>query len=117
MPVRIGRVSSREAERATLPIVATNAWAGTVTTASPVGSGKGGKSSPRSVRMWNVAEPETISTSCSDVRSSMVTSEAGSERTTSSVRRAGRTAVPSRWISALSGTRRPTSMSVARSST
>ena len=89
--MRIGRVSSREAERATLPIVSTNACAGTVTTASPDASGKGGKSSPRSVRMWNCAEPETISTSCSAERSSIETSEAGSARTTSSVRRAGTT--------------------------
>ena len=70
--MRIGRVSSREAERATRLIVATNAAAGTSTTFSPPGSGSGGKSSARSVRMWNVAAPETTSTSCSAGRSSNV---------------------------------------------
>ena len=96
MPVRIGRVSSRDAERATRLIVSTNAAAGTLTTVSPPGSGSGGKSSARSVRMWNVAEPERISTSCSAGRSSSVASLPGSERATSSSRRAGRTTVPSR---------------------
>ena len=114
--MRIGRVSSREAERATRLIVSTNAAAGTSTTFSPPGSGSGGKSSARSVRMWKVAEPETTSTSCSAGRSSNVASVPGSERATSSMRRAGSTTVPSRSTSALSGTRRPTSMSVARSS-
>ena len=51
MPVRIGRVSSRDADRATRLIVSTNAAAGTLTTVSPPGSGSGGKSSARSVRM------------------------------------------------------------------
>ena len=96
MPVRIGRVSSREAERATLAIVSTNAGAGIVTTWSPPGSGSGGKSSARSVRRWNVAVPATISTSCSAGRSSSETSPPGSWRTTSSSRRAGRTTCPSR---------------------
>ena len=67
MPVSTGRVSSREAHRATLLIVATNAAPGTCTRPSPSGSGNGGKSSSRSVRMWNVAAPATISTSCSAV--------------------------------------------------
>ena len=53
MPVRTGRVSSREAERATLRTVWTKASPGTWTR-SPSGSGKGGKSSERSVRMWKV---------------------------------------------------------------
>ena len=57
MPVSTGRVSSREAERATLSTVSTNAGPGTSTRPSPSGSGNGGKSSRRSVRMWNVAEP------------------------------------------------------------
>ena len=77
MPVRIGRVSSRDAERATRLIVSTNAAAGTLTTVSPPGSGSGGKSSARSVRMWNVAEPDRISTSCSAGRSSSVAVLAG----------------------------------------
>ena len=51
IPVRIGLVSSREAERATLAIVSMNGAAGTVTSASPACSGRGGKSSARSVRM------------------------------------------------------------------
>ncbi len=116
MPVRIGRVSSREADRDTRLIVSTKAFAGTVTTVSPPGSGSGGKSSARNVRMWNVAEPDSTSTSCSDGRSSSVASGPGSERATSSNRRAGRTTVPSRATSAFNGTRSPTSMSVARSS-
>ena len=87
--MRIGRVSSREAERATRLIVSTNAAAGTSTMFSPPGSGSGGKSSARSVRMWKVAEPETTSTSCSAGRSSSVASLPGSERATSSMQ-AGR---------------------------
>ena len=58
MPVRIGRVSSRDAERATRAIVSTNACAGQRDDGVPAGgSGNGGKSSARSVRMWNVAAP------------------------------------------------------------
>jgi len=117
MPVRIGLVSSREADRATLPTVSTNARAGTSTIVSPPASGSGGKSSARSVRMSNVADPDTISTSCSAGRSSSVTVAAGSERMTSSSNRPGRTATPGRATSAVKGTRRPTSMSVARNST
>ena len=116
IPVRTGRVSSREAEPATLSAVETNASADSSTADSVSGSGNGGKSSLRSVRMWKVALPETSSTSCSAERSSSDTPAAGSERTTSSSSRAGSTTVPSRAISASTGTRRPTSMSVARSS-
>ena len=47
----MGRVSSRDAERDTRAIVSTNAGAGIATTWSPPGSGSGGKSSVRSVRM------------------------------------------------------------------
>ena len=116
MPVSTGRVSSRDAERATLSTVSTNAGPGTSTRPSPSGSGKGGKSSSRSVRMWNVAEPATISTSCSEARSSSDTESPGSARTTSTSSRAGSTTAPSRTTSPSSGTRRPISMSVARSS-
>src|SRR3954466_6323990 len=56
MPVRMGRVSSREALRCTRVTVSTNAPPGTETTASPAASGKGGKSSARSVRMWEGGE-------------------------------------------------------------
>ena len=42
--------------------------------------------------MWNVAEPDTTSTSCSLGRSSSVAAPLGSARATSSSRRAGRTA-------------------------
>jgi hypothetical protein len=66
--------------------------------------------------MSKVALPALISTSCSAERNSSVTCAEGNERTTSRVRRAGSTTVPSRITSASSGTRRPTSMSVARSS-
>jgi hypothetical protein len=66
--------------------------------------------------MWNVAEPEVSSTSCSAARSSSDSSSAGRARTTSTSRRAGRTTAPSRTTSPSSGTRRPISMSVARSS-
>ena len=45
MPVSTGRVSSRDAERATLATVSTNAAPGTSTRPSPSGSGNGGKSS------------------------------------------------------------------------
>ena len=54
-----GRVSSREAEPATLSAVATNVSAGSEIALSGSGSGNGGKSSARSVRMWKVALPET----------------------------------------------------------
>ena len=117
MPVRIGRVSSREADRATRAMVSVKAGAGMVTIWSPPGSGSGGKSSARSVRMWKRAVPATTSTSCSAGRSSSETSPAGSWRTTSRSRRAGRTTVPGRSMVASSGTRRATSMSVARSCT
>ena len=73
MPVSTGRVSSCEAEFATFRIVSTNACAGTRTAPPSSGSGKGGKSSLRSVRMWNVALPAGSSTSCSAARSSSVT--------------------------------------------
>ena len=116
IPVSTGRVSSREAEPATFSAVETNASAGSETAESASGSGKGGKSSARSVRMWNVALPETSSTSCSAARSSSETCGEGSGRTTSSSSRAGRTTTPSRATSASTGTRRPTSISVARSS-
>ena len=66
--------------------------------------------------MWNVAEPPTISTSCSAGRSSSETCSPGSARMTSTSRRAGSTTAPSRTTSPSSGTRRPISMSVARSS-
>ena len=116
IPVSTGRVSSREAEPATFSAVETKASAGSSTAESESGSGKVGKSSERSVRMWKVALPETISTSCSAARSSRETPAAGRARITSSSRRAGRTIIPSRWTSSSRGTRRPTSMSVARSS-
>ena len=116
MPVSTGRVSSRDADRATFSTVSTNAGPGTWTRPSASVSGNGGKSSRRSVRMWNVAAPPTSSTSCSDGRSSSVTSSAGSARTTSTSSRAGSTTAPSRTTSPSSGTRRPISMSVARSS-
>ena len=114
MPVSTGRVSSREAERATREIVCTNASAGSVIRVSAVGLGSVGKSSVRSVRRWKVAGPQISSTSCSALRSSIVSSSAGSERATSSSRRAGSTAEPGLATSAFSGTRRPISMSVAK---
>ena len=49
IPVRTGRVSSREAERATREIVCVSASAGNVRRVSGYGSGRVGKSSPRSV--------------------------------------------------------------------
>ena len=53
MPVRIGRVSSRDAERATFATVSTNGGGGHRDAwSSASGSGSGGKSSARSVRMW-----------------------------------------------------------------
>jgi hypothetical protein len=67
--------------------------------------------------MWKRAGPQMISTSCSEERSSSVSGPDGSWRATSSMSRAGRTTVPSRSTWAMSGTRRPISMSVARSST
>ena len=63
-PVRWGRVSSREADRATRAMVSTKALAGTVSTPSSGASGSLGKSSGGSVRRWKRAEPETTSTSC-----------------------------------------------------
>ena len=77
MPVSTGRVSSREAERATREIVCTNASAGSAMRVSGDGAGSVGKSSARSVRRWNVAGPEISSTSCSAARSSSVSWSAG----------------------------------------
>ena len=116
MPVSTGRVSSREADRATRAIVCTNASVGSATRPSAEGAGSLGKSSARSVRRWKVAGPQISSTSCSAARSSSVTVSEDSERATSSSRRAGSTADPGRDTSALSGTRRPISISVASSS-
>ena len=94
-PVRCGRVSSREAERATRLIVSTNAATGRASV-EPPGSGSFGKSSSGSVRRWNFAVPETTSTSCCDERYSSESSSFGSDRTTSSRSRPGTTASPSR---------------------
>ena len=115
MPVRIGRVSSREAERATLAIVSTNAGAGIDDLGSPPGSGSGGKSSARSVRRWKRAVPATISTSCCRAQlerhvvagqlADDVEQQARREDDVARARDLGR-----------SGTRSPISMSVARSS-
>ncbi len=93
-PVRCGRVSSREAARATRPIMSTKAPAGTVKPPSAGASGSFGKSSAGSVRRWNFAGPETTSTSCCELRYSSVRSSFGRERTTSSSRRPGTTAWP-----------------------
>ena len=57
--MRIGRVSSRDAERSTRAIVSTNALAGSPTRFSDGGSRNGGKSSARSVRMWKVAPEQS----------------------------------------------------------
>ena len=118
MPVRIGRVSSREAERDTRAIVSTNAGAGIETTWSPPGSGSGGKSSARSVRMWKRAVPPTISTSCS-AGPQLERDVAAAQRADDVEQQAGREHDRARALdlAASSGTRRPTSMSVARSST
>ncbi len=116
IPVSTGRVSSREAERATREIVSTKAPAESLTRDSPPGSGSDGKSSARSVRRWNVVGPQISSMSCSAPRSSIVSCSAGSERATSRSSRAGSTAAPGRATSALRGVRSPISMSVASSS-
>ena len=119
MPVRIGRVSSREAERATLPIVSTKRRA-------PASSRPGRRparaaaGSPRraACACGSCAVPATISTSRSVGRSSSETSPPGSLRddVEQQARRAARPC-PGASTVASSGTRRPTSMSVARSST
>ncbi len=117
IPVSTGRVSSREADRATCRAVSTKAWVGSVMRVSGAGPGSVGKSSERSVRSWNLAEPEITSTSCSWERSSIVTVSPGSERATSSSeprREHGDAGLEA--TSAWSGTRSPTSMSVASSS-
>ena len=90
-PVSTGRVSSFEADRATCRAVSTKTWVGSVMRVSGAGPGSVGKSSERSVRSWNLAEPEITSTSCSCGRSSIVTVSPGSERATSSTSRAGST--------------------------
>ena len=115
-PVRCGRVSSREAARATRAIVSTNAWVGTVSTPSVGASGSFGKSSWGSVRRWKRAWPDVTSTSCCALRYSSVISSLGSERTTSSSSRPGTTAWPGVDASGSNATRSPSSMSVAWSS-
>ena len=68
-PVRCGRVSSRDAARATRPMMSTKASVGTLSVeAASLASGSFGKSSMGSVRRWKLAEPETSSTSCSLAR-------------------------------------------------
>ena len=116
MPVSTGRVSSRDAERATFATVATNAGAGHL-------------DAPVAVRLGErreVLEPQRADVErrragddldvLLGARSSSVTESPGSERTTSTSSRAGRTTAPSRTTSPSSGTRSPISMSVARSS-
>ena len=115
--MRCGRVSSREAERATRAIVSTKAPAGTLSAPSSFGSGSFGKSSEGSVRRWKRALPDTTSTSCCELRYSSESSSWGSERTTSSRRRPGRTTLPSSAaLTCRRPTRMPISMSVAWSS-
>ena len=114
--MRCGRVSSREAERATREMVSTNGAAGTVSAPDSAGSGSFGKSSSGRVRRWNFAEPEITSTSCSEERYSSETESFGSERATSRSRRPGTTTAPSAPISASSAARIPRSVSVACSS-
>ena len=116
-PVRCGRVSSREAARATRAIVSTKAGPGTVRTPDSGASGSFGKSSVGRVRRWKRAGPDTSSTSCCALRYSSETSSLGSDRMTSSNSRPGTTTVPSVASVTSMPTRMPSSMSVARSST
>ena len=118
MPVSTGRVSSRDAERATVAIVSTNAAAGTSTTASSVRLAEAAGSPRRAACGCGTSRrPATSSTSCSAARSSSVDGRRPAARgrrraAAAPAARRRRRARPR----ASSGTRRPTSMSVARSS-
>ena len=68
-PVRTGRMSSREAARATTSTVSAIAAAGIVSGCSP-SAGNFGKSSAGRTRRWKLEPPLRISTSRSDSRSS-----------------------------------------------
>ena len=116
MPVSTGRVSSREAEPATF-------WRGRderrrrgARRRSASGSGNGGKSSPRSVRMWKrgVAgdELDVLLGGAELERHLRGRQRADDVEQQASREHDGALAA----TSASSGTRRPTSMSVARSS-
>ena len=69
-PVSTGRMSSREAARATSSTVSASAAAGIVSGCSP-SSGNLGKSSAGRTRRWKLEPPLRISTSRSDSRSSI----------------------------------------------
>ena len=87
MPVRTGRLSSRDALRPTREIVSTSASRSTECSASDSTSGRRGKSSAEYVCSRYVAVPDVTTTAASSGRCSIETSLSGSERAMSSRRR------------------------------
>ena len=118
MPVRIGRVSSREAERATLPIVATNACGrhGDDGVAAGLGEGREVLAAQRAdVEGRRAGDDLDVLLGGAQLERDGRRPAARGRRRASGGR--GGRRCPRAAISAWSGTRRPTSMSVARSST
>ena len=111
-PVSTGRMSSRDAARATTSTVSAIAWAGIVSGCSP-SAGNFGKSSAGRIRRWKLEPPLRISTSRSDSRSSSWTDSSPSERESSASRRPGRRTEPGPSASASRSVCRPISRSVA----
>ena len=117
MPVSTGRVSSREAERATRATVSTNASAGSVMRVSAVRRRERAGSPRRAACAGGRSpRPQISSTSCSAARSSSETRLRGQRADDVEQQARGQDHVAGRCDLGASGTRRPTSMSVARSS-
>ena len=115
MPVRTGRDSSREAARETRWTVSSSdadstSWSGTSI------AGRRGKSSAAKTFSRPEYEPDSIVATPSSGRCAMVTSAAGSSRTTSPRSFAGTTIAPSPSTLAATVVRSDSSMSVASSS-
>ncbi len=116
-PVSTGRMSSREAARATRSMLAPSSLAGIFSPGSSPGVGSFGKSSAGRTRRWKLELPLRISTSCSASRNSISTVESASERATSASNRPGSSTDPSASTSAASVVSNPMSRSVAESVT
>ncbi len=111
-PVSTGRMSSRDAARATRSMLAASAAAG-IRIGSPSALGSFGKSSAGSTRRWKLELPLRISTSRSASRVSISTVSSASERATSASSFPGsRTEPPPSTVASIE-VRRPRSRSVA----
>ena len=112
-PVSTGRMSSREAARATRSMLSASAAAGILIGSAVARRGSVGKSSAGSTRRWKLELPLRISTSRSASRVSISTVSSASERATSASRRPGSRTEPPPSTVASTAVRRPRSRSVA----